>query len=173
MENSTTPDNSSGNENNNCFGPPFTEAPKHTPGDGHFVVRTAHHATAAVLQKAANAADSATNNVENAASFTGRNVEDAANYVGQKTGDASAAAGSGLRSLGQNVRESGPATGVAGEASAALADSLDKSGRYLEEEGIKEMADDITNLIRRNPIPAMLVGIAAGYMAGRAMSPRS
>lgn len=144
-----------------------------TPNDGAFMVETEHRSTAALLQKAADIADSATNKVEDAASYAGRKAEDAASYVGQKTGDASAAAGGGLRSLGQSVRESGPATGMAGEASAAMADSLDKSGRYLQEEGIKDMAEDIANLIRRNPIPALLVGMAAGYLAGRAMSPRS
>lgn len=173
MDNTKTPGNNSGDGEDVSFGPPFTTEPKHIPGDGAFMVETAHHGTAAVLQRAANVADFATNKVEDAAAFAGRKAEDAADYVEKKAGAASAAAGSGLRSLGSSVRDGGPESGATGNASAAMADALDKSGRYLEEEGIKDMAEDITNLIRRNPVPAMLVGIAAGYLVGRAMTPRS
>lgn len=173
MSNPTNPGNNPSEKKGTSFGPPFTRIPKHAPEDGAYTVETDHHATASVLQKTANVADFAAETVEDAASYAGSKAHEAANYVGLKTGNASAAAGNGLRSLGDSVRESGPATGMGGEASAAVADTLDKSGRYLQEEGIKDMAEDLTNLIRRNPIPAMLVGIAAGYLAGRAVSPRS
>jgi hypothetical protein len=62
---------------------------------------------------------------------------------------------------------------MAGGASSAVADTVESSGRYLQEEGLKEMTEDVTNLIRRYPIPALLIGVAAGYLAGRAMTPRS
>jgi len=29
------------------------------------------------------------------------------------------------------------------------------------------MADDVTNMIRRNPFPAVLVGVALGFMIAR------
>ena len=105
--------------------------------------------------------------------YAGHKAEDAASYVGQKTGDASAAVGSRLRSLGDTVRDRGPAGGMAGDATSAVADTLESSGRYLQEEGLKEMIEDVTTLIRRNPIPALAIGIAAGYFVGRVMKPRS
>ena len=52
---------------------------------------------------------------------------------------------------GAGLRESLPHEGMMGTASSALADTLDRSGRYLEEEGLRGMADDLTNLIRRFP----------------------
>lgn len=173
MDESTTPDNNPNKETGGIFRQPFIKTSDHAPDDGPYLVETTHQATASALQKAADVADLAANKVEDAAAYAGRKADDAVAYAGQKTGEASAAAGGRLRSLGQTVRDNGPGAGRAGEASSAVADSLDKSGRYLQEEGIKDMAEDITNLIRRNPIPAMLVGIAAGYLAGRAMSPRS
>lgn len=110
---------------------------------------------------------------EDAALYVGHKAEDAAAYVGQKTGDASASVGGRLRSLGDSVRDRRPEGGMAGDASSAVADTLESSGRYLEEEGLKDMTEDVTALIRRYPIPALVIGVAAGYLVGRAMAPRS
>ncbi len=110
---------------------------------------------------------------EDATLYAGHKAEDAASYVGKKAGDASAAMGSGLRSLGDSVRERGPAGGMAGDASAAAADTLESGGRYLQEEGLTDMVDDVSTLIRRYPIPALIVGVAAGYLVGRTLMPRS
>lgn len=134
---------------------------------------TSENVAAYVGRKTEDAASYLGRKAEDAASYMGHKAEDAAAYVSQRTDDAGAAVGSGLRSLGQNVRDQGPEGGMAGSASAAVAGTLDSSGRYLQEEGIKDMAKDVTNLIRRNPIPALLIGIAAGYLAGKAMTPRS
>jgi hypothetical protein len=35
------------------------------------------------------------------------------------------------------------------------------------------MAEDFTNLVRRNPIPALLIGVAFGFLVARATSRRS
>jgi ElaB/YqjD/DUF883 family membrane-anchored ribosome-binding protein len=126
-----------------------------------------------VGQKAEDATSYVGHKAEDAASYVGHKAEDAASYAGEKAGDASAAVGSGLRSLGQTVRDRGPEDGIAGDASSAVANAMESSGRYLQEEGVKDMAEDVTNLIRRNPIPALLIGVAAGFLVGRAMTPRS
>jgi hypothetical protein len=54
-----------------------------------------------------------------------------------------------------------------------VADALESSGRYLQEEGVKDVAEDVTNLIRRYPIPALLIGLAAGYLVAKGTTPRS
>ena len=43
----------------------------------------------------------------------------------------------------------------------------ENTGRYLQEEGLKGIAEDVTNLIRRNPIPALLAGVGVGFLIGR------
>lgn len=134
---------------------------------------TAEEVAAYVGRKAEDAASFVGRKAENATLYVGHKAEDAACYVGQKTGDASAAVGSGLRSLGDSVRSGGPEGGMAGGATSAVADSLESSGRYLQEEGLKDMVEDISSLIRRYPIPALVIGAAAGYLAGKAMTPRS
>jgi hypothetical protein len=107
------------------------------------------------------------------AAYVGHKAEDAASYVDEKTKEASAAVGSGLRSLGDTVRERAPEGGIAGNASAAVSDTLESSGRYLQEEGLRGMADDVTNLIRRYPIIALLIGVAGGLLVVRATMPRN
>ena len=109
---------------------------------------------------------------EDAASYAGHKAEDAASYVGHKAEDAGAALGSRLRSLGDSVRARGPESGMAGDASSAMADTLESSGRYLQEEGVKDVAEDVTNLIRRYPIPALLIGLAAGYLVANGTTVR-
>jgi hypothetical protein len=62
---------------------------------------------------------------------------------------------------------------MAGEASTAVANTLENTGRHLQKEGLKGIADDVTNLIRRNPIPALLVGLGVGFLIARATTRRS
>jgi len=124
-------------------------------------------------ESAEGVAESVGRRLDDAASYAGHKAGDAARAVGHRAGDAEAAMGSGLRSLGQNVRGHAPESGVVHNAASALADTLENSGRYLQEEGIKDMAEDVTNLVRRNPIPALLLAIGAGFLIGRALSTRN
>jgi hypothetical protein len=56
-----------------------------------------------------------------------------------------------------------------GRASGAVADALDRGGRYIEEKKISGMAGDVTDVIQRNPIPAVLVALGLGFFLGRAL----
>jgi hypothetical protein len=54
-----------------------------------------------------------------------------------------------------------------GTATGAVADSLEHTGRYLQEEGVVGMAEDVAELIRRNPIPSLMIGIGIGFMLAK------
>ena len=110
----------------------------------------------------------ATPRLPTASSATQRASEVTAN-VGQKAAEATSAVGGRIRGVADTLRESLPHEGMMGTASSALADTLDRSGRYLEEEGLRGMADDLTNLVRRNPIPALFLGIGVGFLLGRSL----
>ncbi|MCC6793803.1 MAG: hypothetical protein IT366_01695 [Candidatus Hydrogenedentes bacterium] len=99
--------------------------------------------------------------VGQAATQTGKKIAD---YVSHKAHDATNTVGEGLKSLGDTVREKTPS----GAATTAVADSLEHAGRYLQEEGLGGAAHDLTDLIRRNPIPALLVGIGFGFLIAQA-----
>jgi hypothetical protein len=107
-----------------------------------------------------------------AGSAVARTASDAASAVGQKADSAAAAVGGGMRSLADTIREKTPDEGMLGRASSAVASKLESGGKYLEMEGITGLAEDVTNLVRRNPIPALILGVGVGFMLARLLMPR-
>ena len=97
-------------------------------------------------------------------------AEEAASAVGQRAEDATHAAGAGLKSLGGTVRGYSPDRNVVRDATNCVAETLENTGKYLEEEGLSGMAHDMTNLIKRNPIPALFIGVGVGFLLARALN---
>jgi ElaB/YqjD/DUF883 family membrane-anchored ribosome-binding protein len=133
----------------------------------------ASHAASAVGQKAQDLASSVAHKAQDAASSVAHKAQDLASNVGQKAEDATSAVGQGMHGVADKVREYGPSEGMLGSASRAVADTVDSAGRYLEDKNLSGMMDDVTGLIRRNPIPALLLGLGVGFLIGRALSSRS
>jgi len=144
----------------------------------------ASHAATAVGQKAQDVASNVghkaqdlVSNVgqkaQDLASNVGHKAQDLASTVGHKAEDATAAVGSGMHTVADRVREYSPHEGMLGSASKAVADSIDSAGKYVEDKNLSGMMEDVTGLIRRNPIPALLLGLGVGFLIGRALSSRS
>jgi hypothetical protein len=75
-----------------------------------------------------------------------------------------------MQSLAGTLRDRGPHEGMLGSASTTVAGALESGGRYLQEEGFSGMMDDVAGIIRRNPIPAVLIGIGLGFLIARTTS---
>jgi hypothetical protein len=60
-----------------------------------------------------------------------------------------------------------------GTATRTVADGLEGAGKYLEDKNLTGMMDDMTGLIKRNPVPAVLLGLGIGFLVGRALSSNS
>jgi hypothetical protein len=131
------------------------------------LINKAENAGAAGIDKAKEMASSAVDTAKDLASSVAHSMGEAGSVVGDKANEATSAVGSGMKSLAGSIRQHTPHEGVLGTASASVADSLESGGRYLQEEGLGGMADDVTNLIRRNPIPAVLIGIGLGFMLAK------
>jgi ElaB/YqjD/DUF883 family membrane-anchored ribosome-binding protein len=121
-----------------------------------------------VKSKAQEAGTSVAEKAKDAAYAVADKAKDAACSVGHTAEGATAAVGGGMQSLAGTIRDKGPSDGMIGKATSAVADTLESGGRYLQEEGLSGIAQDITNLIRRNPFPAILIGIGVGYLLARA-----
>ncbi len=113
------------------------------------------------------AASKVSESTKQAAATAMDKAQELASTAGKKAEQATSALGRRAHSAASTLRERGPHDGMLGNASGAVADSLDHAGRYLQEEGLVGMAEDVTELIRRNPIPAMLVGVGVGYMLAK------
>jgi hypothetical protein len=107
-------------------------------------------------QAAQQAASTALGKAQELASNAGKRVEEATSTLGER-----------VQSMAGTLRDRGPHEGMLGTATGRVADSLDTAGRYLQDEGIAGMAEDVTELIRRNPIPAVVVGIGFGFLLAR------
>jgi len=129
-------------------------------------------------------ASSAAHSMQDAASYIGEkaksatssamhSAEDAASYVGKKADEGLATVGSSLKSFGDTVRHTAPGRDMLKDGMCAVADTLENTGKYLEEEGLSGIAEDVTSLIKRNPVPALFVGIGIGFLLARALSSRS
>jgi len=123
---------------------------------GQSAVDTAKDVAGNVVDKAKQAA--------NTAASTAR---DAASSVGDKADSAVTSVGSGMQSLAGTIRDKAPQGGVLGGAATGVAGAMDNAGRYLEEQGLSGIGEDLTNLIRRNPVPALLIGVGLGFLLAR------
>ncbi len=121
-------------------------------------------------EKMTGMAEKVTDRAKEAASAVGQSASNIASAAAQKADDATATVGSGMRSMAETVRHRGPRSGILGTTSSSVADALERGGEYLEEEGLSGIAEDITSLIRRNPVPSLLVGIGIGFLLARAAS---
>jgi hypothetical protein len=90
-------------------------------------------------------------------------LKETADHLGHQAKDAAS-------TLGETVREKLPHSGVVGAAAASVANRLESGGKYVQTEGLKGMATDVTDLIRRNPIPALLIAVALGFCLAHATS---
>jgi ElaB/YqjD/DUF883 family membrane-anchored ribosome-binding protein len=80
--------------------------------------------------------------------------------------------GQGMTSLADQLRQKAP-EGNLGTAAGAVADRLQQGGQYLQEHGIGDMADDMTSVVRRYPLPALCIGFGVGFLLGMALTRRS
>src|SRR6266542_2414732 len=48
-------------------------------------------------------------------------------------------------------------------------DTLEGAGAYLQEKGMGQITGDLTALVRRYPVPSLLIGLGIGYLLGRTL----
>jgi ElaB/YqjD/DUF883 family membrane-anchored ribosome-binding protein len=100
-------------------------------------------------------------------------AKDVGHQIGQKADDATAAAGRGMQTVADTIREHAPSSGVVGSAAKTVSETIQSGGRYLESEKFSGMMDDLTDVVRKNPVPTLFIALAVGFLLARAMSSRS
>jgi hypothetical protein len=123
--------------------------------------------TEGTVGKAQDTASTLMDKAKQAAGTVADKAKDVASAVGDRAESATHAVGSGMQSLAGTIRDRAPQSGIIGGAASGVAGALDRGGRYLEEQGLGGMGEDLTNMIRRNPIPALLIGVGLGFLLAR------
>jgi hypothetical protein len=121
------------------------------------------------------AADSATDAAaatgamaSHAANAVGAKAMDAVHGLGQNADDLAARAGGGIEHLGQMLGENTPTSGRLGAASQAVAQSIQRGGKMIEETKLSGAPEMLSALIRQHPLAAMVTGVAVGFLVARA-----
>ncbi len=126
-------------------------------------------AARAVAQTAGDQARQATRTAGDVAQEATRTARDAARAADDQTNGGISALAGGMRDLAGSLRGSGPQGGVLGDLGSGLADTLERGSTYLQGDHLTAMADDLGSAIRRNPLPAVLLGVGVGFLLGRIM----
>jgi methyl-accepting chemotaxis protein len=120
-----------------------------------------------VADDAKEAAASMGEMASHAASAVGAMASQAASDVGKRADELTASAGAGIQELGDRLSKNAPQAGVLGSASQAVARTVKDGGKYIEGAKLGGMTEDIAQLIRRNPIPSVLIGFGLGWFLCR------
>jgi uncharacterized protein YjbJ (UPF0337 family) len=80
---------------------------------------------------------------------------------------ATSAVGEQLGSLAGMIRDKAPSEGTVGRAATAVADKLGAAGSYLQENKVEDVTGNLTDLIRRYPMPSLLMALGIGYLLAR------
>jgi len=133
------------------------------------IMDRAHDEVAALGARAQEAGSSAAETTKDAASSVVHKVEDMAVAIGHGAEGAMEAVGGEMKSLAGTIRDNAPKDGVLGSSAAGVAGTLESGGAYLQAHNLQDVAEDVTNLVRRYPFQALLAGIGVGFLVGRAL----
>ena len=90
-------------------------------------------------------------------------ARDAVSSVAEQASSAGAAVMGGVRAATSAVRDAASHEGMLGNAASAASDAMERGGEYIKNFDVGEVTDEVASMIRRNPIPAMLVCIGIGF----------
>ena len=110
---------------------------------------------------------------KDAASSVSQAASSALGAAADQAQHASTAVASGMHSLAGTIREKAPSQGMLGSAASSVAEGLESGSRYLQKEGFQGMAEDMVEMVRRNPIPCMLVCVGLGFVLGQLLTSSS
>jgi hypothetical protein len=80
---------------------------------------------------------------------------------------ATSVVGEKIGSLAEVIREKAPQEGTVRTVATAVANKLDAAGSYLQEKDLGHLGGDLSRLICRYPLPALLIGLGIGHLWGR------
>ena len=113
-------------------------------------------------------------NIQEGATGLKEKAEDAMCTIKEKASDLASTATEKARAAVDVVSEkAGDIASTIGDqakqAASKVGDTWETGKHYVEERGIEGMASDVGDLIRRYPLPALMLGVCAGFFLARSM----
>jgi uncharacterized protein YjbJ (UPF0337 family) len=101
-------------------------------------------------------------------------VEQRLREYGEQTAGVAATVTNAAQNVASNVSETAgtvaaKAQEMVGAAAATVTDTVTGAGTYLQEKGVQALPGDLAGLIRRYPIPALLIGLGVGFILARSL----
>jgi hypothetical protein len=127
--------------------------------------QTFQEAKGAVKEGAANIGHQA----KDAASAAADKAREYASRAGDKAEQTIHNVGEGMSHLAGSIRQNAPQGGMLGSAAGTVAERLDASGRYLREHDLGDIGEELSGMVRRYPIPALLCVFGIGFLVGGAL----
>lgn len=142
------------------------------PGDQDMAedaARVAEEARGQALRAAGKANREAQEVLDQAsAGFARLEGRDSAAPMNERINQGIKAAGQQIGGLAEQLRQRAP-EGQGGEVAQRAATLLDQGAGYLQGADADTIRSDLERLIRRNPLPALGLGVALGFVLGRSL----
>ena len=105
-------------------------------------------------------------------------VEGRLQEYGGRTAGVGAAVTSAVQGVASSVTETvgtaaTKAQEMAGSAATVVTDTVAGASTYVQEKGVQALPGDLAGLIRRYPIPALLIGLGIGWLLSRTLGKAS
>ncbi len=93
---------------------------------------------------------------------------------GGRTGEQSTSSyvSSTIDSIGNAISEYLPNSEVFAKSGKAITDSFKTAEGYFKNHDMKAMSEDLTNVVKRNPLPSVWLGVGIGFLLGTTLNRR-
>ncbi len=108
--------------------------------------------------------------IDEAAKQGRRKAREIAEKAQEHADESRAAAAEALHDASSTLHKAADkAPGAVRDAAHSAAEGLDRTARYVEDTAPGEMVGDLLNVVRRHPVPSLLVAAGVGFIVARSM----
>jgi len=123
-----------------------------------------------LADQAAEATKSVGNTISDAATSLRDKTQDIGRAAKEKMDESRLSAASALRNVASGLHENAGKLPNVPDLAHSAASRLDEAAGYLESRDMNRLMADVGHVVKRNPIPSLMLAALAGFFVGRALS---
>lgn len=101
---------------------------------------------------------------KNAVGAVGERVRDLGTNVNTGAEQVRTSVAEGMESVAETIQHRAPEEGPLASAATSTADNVESAANYVRDNDFAKMSQDLAAIVRRYPLPALLVGVGLGYL---------